>query len=414
MDDVFRALADPHRRELLDRLNARNGQTLRELCADLDMSRQAVSKHLAVLEAASLVTTLRRGREKLHHLNPAPIREIADRWIHRYDRARVDALADLKRALEDTMPAATDRPEFVYTTYIRTTPERLFAALTEPAFTRRYWALELDTDWRLGSTITWVQRGVPISHPEQLVLECDPPRRLSYMWHTFTPEWAEAVGLDDAVRARIAREPRSRATFELEPEGELVKLTVVHDGFAPDSEVLQMVSGGWPRVVGALKTLLETGVGSEDEGFTREVVVDAPVSAVHQLLTSLDGLARWWANEVDGEPGTLGGEFTLAFETEAFRLQVEHLEPTLVVWRCIDVPRHQEWRDTTMWFELRPQGSSTVVSFRHVGLLPSYDCYDESSTAWIHSLHSLERVAEASEGEHHGSAGRQAARAAAP
>src|SRR5437763_10048118 len=150
VDDVFRALADPHRRRLLDRLNAHNGQTLHELCAGLDMTRQAVSKHLAVLEAALLVTTLRRGREKLHYLNAAPINEVADRWIHHYDRARVDALADLKRALE--MPTM-EKPEFVYTTYIRTTPERLWAALTEPAFTRRYWDMEFGTDWRPGSTM---------------------------------------------------------------------------------------------------------------------------------------------------------------------------------------------------------------------------------------------------------------------
>ena len=96
MDDVFKALADPQRRLLLDRLNAHNGQTLRELCAGLSTTRQAVSKHLAVLEAANLVTTVRRGREKWHYLNPAPITEIADRWIRRYDRARAHALADLK------------------------------------------------------------------------------------------------------------------------------------------------------------------------------------------------------------------------------------------------------------------------------------------------------------------------------
>src|SRR6185295_9682843 len=122
MDDAFRALADPGRRRLLDSLNARNGQTLRQLCSELDMARQSVSKHLAVLEAANLVTTLRRGREKLHYLNAAPINEIAERWIDRYDRDRVDALADLKRALEDT---PMDKPSLVYTTYIRTTPERL-------------------------------------------------------------------------------------------------------------------------------------------------------------------------------------------------------------------------------------------------------------------------------------------------
>lgn len=100
MDDVFRALADPSRRELLDRLRSDNGQTLGDLCARLDMTRQAVSKHLAILEAANLVVTVRRGREKLHYLNPVPIHDIADRWIGKFERGRLDALAQLKRALE--------------------------------------------------------------------------------------------------------------------------------------------------------------------------------------------------------------------------------------------------------------------------------------------------------------------------
>ncbi|MGE0063729.1 MAG: ArsR/SmtB family transcription factor [Xanthobacteraceae bacterium] len=100
MDAVFRALADASRRELLDRLRAENGQTLGELCARLAMTRQAVSKHLAILEAANLVATVRRGREKLHYLNPVPIHEIADRWIGQFERTRLDALADLKKALE--------------------------------------------------------------------------------------------------------------------------------------------------------------------------------------------------------------------------------------------------------------------------------------------------------------------------
>ena len=150
MDGVFRALADPSRRRLLDSLNARNGQTLRDLGSGLAMARQSVSKHLAVLEAAGLVTTVRRGREKLHHLNPAPINEISERWIDRYDRDRVRALADLKRALEDPV----EKPAFVYTTYIRTTPERLFRALTEPEFTRRYWRTWFETEWRAGAEMT--------------------------------------------------------------------------------------------------------------------------------------------------------------------------------------------------------------------------------------------------------------------
>ena len=100
MDELFKALADPSRRLLLDRLHARNGQTLGQLCVELDMSRQAVSKHLDLLEAANLVATVRRGREKLHYLNPVPIHEIAERWIGKFERGRLKALAQLKRKLE--------------------------------------------------------------------------------------------------------------------------------------------------------------------------------------------------------------------------------------------------------------------------------------------------------------------------
>lgn len=100
MDAVFKALADPSRRELLDRLRAENGQTLSELCARLDMTRQAVSKHLALLEEANLVATVRRGREKLHYLNPVPIHDIAERWIGKFERSRLDALSALKKVLE--------------------------------------------------------------------------------------------------------------------------------------------------------------------------------------------------------------------------------------------------------------------------------------------------------------------------
>jgi DNA-binding transcriptional ArsR family regulator len=100
MDTVFRALADPTRRRLLDRLRARNGQSLSELCERADMTRQAVTKHLAILEAANLVTTMKQGREKLHHLNPVPINEIADRWIGKYERPRLRALSELKKNRE--------------------------------------------------------------------------------------------------------------------------------------------------------------------------------------------------------------------------------------------------------------------------------------------------------------------------
>lgn len=258
MEDVFRALADPSRRRLLDTLNERGGQSLRELCAGMGTTRQAVSKHLSVLEEAGLVTSVRRGREKLHYLNAAPISDIADRWISRYHRHRAEALSDLKRALEETSMEPT---AFVYTTIIRTTPERLWQALTEPAFTRRYWeGIEYESDWQPGSTLTL--RRMPdleIADPQQVVLESDPYRRLSYTWHTFNEDWARAFQIDDEFFARVSAEPRSKVTFELEDLGGSVKLTVVHDGFGAVSATREAISHGWPRVLSNLKTLLETG-----------------------------------------------------------------------------------------------------------------------------------------------------------
>jgi uncharacterized protein YndB with AHSA1/START domain/DNA-binding transcriptional ArsR family regulator len=256
MVDAFKALADPSRRHLLDRLNARNGQSLRELSEGLEMARQSVSKHLAILEAANLVTTVRRGREKLHYLNAAPINEIAERWINRYDQQRVRALSDLKRALE---VAPMENPQFVYTTYIRTTPERLWQALTEPSFTRRWWQTTFETDWTVGSSMTWDNHGIIIADPEQIVLESDPYRRLAYSWHTFTPELNERLQLGEEAFAKLAGERRSRVAFDIEPVGEMVKLTVVHDDFEPGSTAATMVRNGWPVLLSSLKTLLETG-----------------------------------------------------------------------------------------------------------------------------------------------------------
>ncbi len=267
MDDVFKALADPIRRQLLDRLNARNGQNLKELSDGLDIARQSVSKHLAILEAANLVTTWRRGREKLHYLNAVPINEIAERWIDHYDVPRVQALSDLKRALEET---SMEKPEFVYTTYIKTTPERLWQALTDPAFTRRWWQTTFDTDWREGSSMTWDNHGIIIADPDQIVLESDPYRRLAYTWHTFTPELNERLGFGDELFAKLASERRSRVAFEIEPVGELVKLTVVHDGFEPGSTAATMVRNGWPVFLSSLKTLLETGEALPSTRIDRE------------------------------------------------------------------------------------------------------------------------------------------------
>lgn len=261
VDAVFKALADAGRRRLLDSLNARDGQTLRELCGELDMARQSVSKHLAVLIDAELVTTVWRGREKLHYLNAAPINAISDRWINRYHRARVAALAELTTALERPM----NRPVFVYTTYIKTTPEQLWRGLTEPEFTKRYWGAELRSDWRVGSPVLWQEGDGEAKDLGQKVLESKPFERLSYSWHHFQPEHAAHFGWSDEKLAELREEPRSKVTFEIVEEGGVVKLTVIHDDFAHGSVMHDAISGGldgsggWPQLVAGLKTLLETG-----------------------------------------------------------------------------------------------------------------------------------------------------------
>ena len=259
MDPVFRALSDPHRRLLLDRLMAASGQSLRELCGGLDMTRQSVSKHLAVLEEANLITVRWSGREKLHFLNAAPIAEIADRWISRYHEPRVLALTDLKHALESEM----EKPDFVYTTYIKTTPERLWQALTDPAFTDRYWGCRFISDWRPGSTYAMEQGGIRVEDGEQRILEADPPRRLSYTWHTFSPEWISAVArpiFTEDELDRMVNEPRSKVTFEIEAsaDDEFVKLTVLHSDLEPGGVTITGISQGWPRVLAGLKTLVES------------------------------------------------------------------------------------------------------------------------------------------------------------
>jgi len=256
MDEVFKALADPSRRLLLDGLNTRNGQSLQELCAGLSMARQSVSKHLAVLEAANLITIAWRGREKLHYLNAEPINAIADRWINQYNRARAQTLADLKSILE-TEPMSSDA-EFVYTTYIRTTPERLWQAITDPAFSRRYMGHAMVSDWEKGSTYVWAEDALAIEHPDQVILESDPYRRLAFTFHTFVPELT-SLGLGEETIAKAAAENRSKVSFDLEPYGdEQVKLTVIHGDFGPDSTVRGLICGGWPWKLSNLKTGLES------------------------------------------------------------------------------------------------------------------------------------------------------------
>ncbi|MEU7898777.1 metalloregulator ArsR/SmtB family transcription factor [Nonomuraea sp. NPDC049152] len=261
MDAVFKALADASRRSLLDRLNARNGQTLLELTEGLGMSRQAVSKHLTVLEAANLISTVRHGREKLHYLNPVPIHDIADRWIGRYERGRLSALAQLKQSLE--APPMNTKPEFVYVTYIQTTAEKLYQALTDPELIKVYMGgMGPESTWEIGSPVRW--KSSPDGEFEELgqrVLEAEPGKRLSFTWHTLQPIHRELFESDEAFAEAVKE--RSRVTFEIEP-AEIpmmgIKLTIIHDGFdSPDSKMLEGTSGGWIMILSALKTFLEGG-----------------------------------------------------------------------------------------------------------------------------------------------------------
>ena len=254
MDDVFRALADPTRRELLDELFRRDGQSLGELEERLPMTRFGVMKHLSVLERAGLLTTRRDGRQKLHFLNPVPIRLVHDRWVSKYAEPWAATLSSLKHELEDdTMMDATDsgrRPwtagptEKVFEIYIRTTPERLWEAITDPQLHARYnFGLEIHSDWGAGSEYQLSKPpAAPIAVGENL--EVDPPRRLV---QSFTALWSEDV------RA----EGRSRVTWEIEPIGDSCRLTVTHDELR--AEAHGEIYGGWPQILSGLKTLLETG-----------------------------------------------------------------------------------------------------------------------------------------------------------
>jgi uncharacterized protein YndB with AHSA1/START domain len=239
MDDVFRALADPTRRSLLDELFGQDGQTLTALEERLPMSRFGVMKHLKVLEEANLVVTKRRGREKLHFLNPVPIRLVHDRWVSKYAEPWASTLTGLKHRLEDrTM-------EKVFEIYIKTTPERLWEAITDPELRAKYnFGVGVESDWTPGSAYTSKHASAdgPLGAGENL--EVDPPRRLV---QSFTALWSDEV----------KDEGTSRVTWEIEPVEDSCRLTVTHDQLREGAN--GELYGGWPMILSGLKTLLETG-----------------------------------------------------------------------------------------------------------------------------------------------------------
>jgi uncharacterized protein YndB with AHSA1/START domain/DNA-binding transcriptional ArsR family regulator len=241
VDKVFKALADPTRRYLLDRLHERNGQTLGELCEPIAMARQSATQHLSVLEEANLISTVRRGREKLHYLNPIPIHEIQERWIDKFERPRLRALSTLKRRAEDE---TNSRPTSVYVTYIESTPQKVWQALTDAYLTAEYWGHSNVSDWQVGSP--WEHRrtdGSGIADVLGTIVESAPPTRLVFTWAG--PQEKRPSG-------------PSRVTFDIEPYGGIVRLTVMHENLADDAE-REEASRGWAAVLSNLKSLLETG-----------------------------------------------------------------------------------------------------------------------------------------------------------
>ena len=238
---VFKALADPTRRTLLDLLRERDGQTLGELCGELAMARQSASQHLAVLEAANLVSTAWHGREKLHYLNAVPLHEVQERWIDKFETPRLRVLSAVRHAAEE--PEMTDQPTFVYVTYIAATPERVWQALTDADLTASYWGHRNESDWQPGSTWQHLRTdGSGIADVTGTVVESVQPERLVI---TF-PGSAEQ------------RDDPSQVTFTIEPHEDIVRLTVRHDGLPTESDY-RAISHGWPAVMANLKSLLETG-----------------------------------------------------------------------------------------------------------------------------------------------------------
>jgi DNA-binding transcriptional ArsR family regulator len=238
VDLVFKALADPTRRSLLDELFRQDGQTLSMLEERIDMTRFGVMKHLKVLEDAELVVTRRRGREKLHFLNPVPIRLVHDRWVSKYAEPWVAGLSEIKERLERQM-------EKVYEIYIRTTPERLWEAIVDPEIRAKYnFGAGVDSDWKVGSPLKMGVSSMGVELGEGEILEIDPPRRLV---HTMTALWSDDVKSEGATRI----------SWDIVQVEDSCHLTVTHDQLREGAN--DQLYGGWPMILSGLKTWLESG-----------------------------------------------------------------------------------------------------------------------------------------------------------
>jgi uncharacterized protein YndB with AHSA1/START domain/DNA-binding transcriptional ArsR family regulator len=259
VDEVFKALADPTRRSLLDELFREDGQPLNMLAGRYLMSRHGVMKHLRQLEAAGLVVTRRHGRETLHFLNPVPIRLVHDRWVSKYAEPWTAALSDLKTRLESDM-------EKVFEIYIKTTPERLWEAITDPDIRSKYnFGARATSDWTPGSRLEMSARDGAFALGDGEVLEADPPRRLV---HTMRALWGDDVKSEgfsrvtwqiELVDAAFARGHTAAVDVrdEMPIGGDSCRLTVTHDQLREGAN--EQLYGGWPMILSGLKTWLETG-----------------------------------------------------------------------------------------------------------------------------------------------------------
>jgi len=246
MEKVFKALADKQRLKLLDSLNTNNGQSLSALCEDATMSRQAITRHLSVLEKANLVVTIWVGREKLHYINPIPLQQAYDRWLKNFDQNHIQTLLKLKENLETkTYKIMTTKPDFIYVVFIQTTPEQLWKALLDPEMTKQFWGRHRNvSDWKVGST--WEHQDYDDSSVVDVigkVVESEENKKLVLTWAT----------TQDAKQGKN----QSEVTFEIIPFMDIVQLKVTHKGLS--DEAYQGAFLGWASVLSSLKSLLETG-----------------------------------------------------------------------------------------------------------------------------------------------------------
>lgn len=244
MDLTFKALADPTRRKILDLLKSDPGLTVQELSDHFPMSRIGVMKHLGILESAHLVVSHRDGRRRLLYLNGVPLQMVQDRWMNAHSTRIASGLTGLKQHLEKENPPM--KPRLVYEVFIRTTPERLWAAITQSADTRKYfYGFEVSCDWKVGSMMTMAKPGEEPSL-ECEILELDPPHRLVTTFRILN---------DPGMRM----DSPTKVTWAIEPQEGLCKLTLTHEDFAGETVTYKGVSQGWPPILSGLKTLLETG-----------------------------------------------------------------------------------------------------------------------------------------------------------